>query len=469
MKKYFSFIVAVATMFSVASCSQEEVVGHENSADAVEATFNVGFEGSTDSRAISDGTTVDQLYFAVYDADGKEIKALRQDDVNGNAVKVENKTATVKVRLVKGQTYSFVFWAQKSGAGHYNTDNMKAIKVNSYKTKANDESRDAFYAYYDMKVKGETVEKGFFSKDIELKRPFAQLNLGTTKRDWKWATTAEVTIAKSTVKFNGAVYTTLNTFTGEVADPVNAEFALDLIPSLDNEKLVIKKNEYENSDKAIFDEYLYLSSNYLLAPADKELSKELVFTLVDDENKEINTLQVLNAPLQRNWRTNIVGDILTGEGTFNVVIDPVYDNERNYYMEDSKLELPGDNTISGDVNLSQDKDNLGAIVDGSFQIKDYIFNGEVTIDTSVDGTGASYELLNLTFNKTLNVSADVTIFLGGVNFNGNKTISWTNSNSTNRQIIFNVNNPCYVNGVLVSSDNAKKLFKEASNISWYAW
>ena len=206
-----------------------------------------------------------------------------------------------------------------------------------------------------------------------------------------------------------------------------------------------------------------------LAPADKELSKELVFTLVDDKNNKINTLQVLNAPLQRNWRTNIVGDILTGEGTFNVVIDPTYDDERNYWMEDSKLELPGDYSISGDIYLSQDMDNLGAIVDGSFQIKDYIFNGEVTIDTSVAGSGGTYELLDLTFNKTLNVSADVTIFLGGVNFDGNKTINWTNSNSSNRQIIFNANNPCYVKGTLVTKDNAKNLFEGASQISWMKW
>ena len=467
MKKYFySLMAAAAMMFTVTSCSQEEFSG-ENTKNLVEATFKVALEGQNSSRTISDGESVDQLYFAVYNANGEEIKALRQDDANNNAVVVENKVATVKVRLVKGQTYSFVFWAQKSGAGHYNTEDMKAIKVNSYETGANDESRDAFYAYYDMK--GETVEKGFFSKDIELKRPFAQLNLGTTKRDWVWATTAEVTIAKSTVKFNGAVYTTLNTFTGEVADPANTEFALDLIPNMENEKLVLKKNEYENSEEPIFEEYLYLSSNYLLAPADKELSKELVFTLVDDKNNKINTLQVLNAPLQRNWRTNIVGDILTGEGTFNVVIDPTYDDERNYWMEDSKLELPGDYSISGDIYLSQDMDNLGAIVDGSFQIKDYIFNGEVTIDTSVAGSGGTYELLDLTFNKTLNVSADVTIFLGGVNFDGNKTINWTNSNSSNRQIIFNANNPCYVKGTLVTKDNAKNLFKGASQISWMKW
>lgn len=414
MKKFYSFFAVVAMMFAVTSCSQEQVLD-ENSENITEATFNIALEGATDSRVISDGTTVDQLYFAVYDANGEELKNLRQDDANGNAVKIENLSATVKVRLVKGQTYSFVFWAQKSETGHYNTDNMKAIKVNSYKVNANDETRDAFYAYYDMA--GETVEKGFFSKDIVLKRPFAQLNLGTTVRDWIWATAAEVTIAKSAVKVQGAVYTTLNTFTGEVADAVDAEFTLNDIPEMDTEKLVLKKLEFENSDKTPFEEYFYLSSNYLLAPAEKELSQEIVFTLVDDNDKEINTLKVVNAPLQRNWRTNIVGDILTGEGTFNIIIDPTYDDERNYYMEDSELILPGENEINGNANLSNlIEEGKVTEIDGMYYFKDMTINADINLDKTV--STVAFE--NCIINGKINVTSYNTIAIKNVKFSLNK-------------------------------------------------
>ena len=455
MKKYFSFIVAVATMFAVTSCSQEEVVGNENSADAVEATFNVGFEGSTDSRAISDGTTVDQLYFAVYDADGKEIKALRQDDVNGNAVKVENKTATVKVRLVKGQTYSFVFWAQKSEMGHYNTDDMKAIKVNSYAVDANDETRDAFYAYYDMK--GEKVEKGFFSKDIVLKRPFAQLNLGTTLRDWIWATTAEVTIAKSKVKVTGAVYNTLNTFTGEVSNSSDAadaaDFKLCLIPDMATEKLVLKKGS-ENSDKTVFEQYYYLSSNYLLAPAEKELSKELVFTLVDEKDVEINTLKVINAPLQQNWRTNIVGDILTGEGTFNIVIDPTFDDERNYWMEDNELVLPGDEdgsainngVLSDLLNTTLPESN---ILEYAPLIENINFTGTFTMDEP-----KALHFKNVSF-ETLKAEETMTILFENVKFTSPVTFP-------NTSYIFIHN--CYMGETKITSSNVNSYIKSANGM-----
>ena len=467
MKKFYLFFAAVAMMFAVTSCSQEQVLD-ENSENITEATFNIALEGATDSRVISDGQTVDQLYFAVYDANGEELKDLRQDDAHGNAVKIENLSATVKVRLVKGQTYSFVFWAQKSETGHYNTDNMKAIKVNSYKVNANDETRDAFYAYYDMA--GETVEKGFFSKDIVLKRPFAQLNLGTSEQDWRWATAAEVNIAKSAVKVQGAVYTTLDTFTGEVADPVDAEFVLNDIPEMDTEKLVLKKLEFENSDKTPFEEYFYLSSNYLLAPAEKELSQEIVFTLVDDNDKEINTLKVVNAPLQRNWRTNIVGDILTGEGTFNIIIDPTYDDERNYYMEDSELILPGEENsgvVTDDVNMSEVANELGKLTsDGFFTISDKKFAGTVTLDKGMDGSYGQYSFIGVTFEKTLKVTGDLTLAFENVYFNGTPAISWSNTNTTNRQILIKKNS-CYVDGTLVTKDNAKTYFKDASSIVWF--
>ena len=46
------------------------------------------------------------------------------------------------------------------------------------------------------------------------------------------------------------------------------------------------------------------------------------------ENERFN--QGLNAvPVQRNWRTNIIGKILTGDVTFNITIDPIYDGEYN--------------------------------------------------------------------------------------------------------------------------------------------
>lgn len=322
MKRKFYPLLAITTLMLAAACSQDDQMG--NSDNEAEVTFTANLEGVASTRAISDGLTVDELIFEVYDKDGNRIDALRQEGIT-----VDNRAATVNVRLVKGQTYQFVFWAQKSGQQHYNVEDLKNIEV-TYASEANDESRDAFYHY-----EGATLVTNSFAKEIVLKRPFAQLNLGTTADDITAAATAGVVIEKSSVVVKGAVYSSLSTFDGEVSDPVETAFTLNAIPDAETEELVIA-DEAEQFD---IDNYEYLSTNYLLAPAEGENSTELEFALVNAAGDTINTLSVTNAPLHRNWRTNIVGGILTGEGTFNIVIDQNYDNDYNYKMEGSELEI----------------------------------------------------------------------------------------------------------------------------------
>ena len=34
--------------------------------------------------------------------------------------------------------------------------------------------------------------------------------------------------------------------------------------------------------------------------------------------------------MKRNWRTNVVGELLTAEGSFKVSIDPDFEKDENY-------------------------------------------------------------------------------------------------------------------------------------------
>ena len=327
MKKFFySFFAAVALMLAATSCSQEEMVENGTSGNDVEVSFNVDMEGPQASRAIGDGLTVDQLIFAVYDKNGVEIQSLRQPNVA-----VSNKGAVVKTRLVKGQEYQFVFWAQKSGQSHYTLNTDGELVVNYQNSPANDETRDAFYHHEPtFKVSGS------FSKNVTLKRPFAQLNLGTTPEDLAAAATAGVNMAQSSVKVTRAAYGKMDVLTGKVDDEdiVEVSYTLAAIPDASKEDLVIKDSENQFE----VDTYEYLASDYFLANTASVLSS-IEYTLVDDKGNTINKLTIENAPLQRNWRTNIVGEILTGEGTFNIVIDPIFDADRNYPMDGSDLDI----------------------------------------------------------------------------------------------------------------------------------
>ena len=134
-------------------------------------TFNVDVPETTiTTKGLSDASQVDELIFDAFRSlnDTESIKGFRQ------VVAVENGRATIQVKLIKGQNYRFVFWAQKANNGYYNTDNLSNITVNYSKALANDSSLDAFFAKEDV-----TNVQNPISKTIILKRPFAQVNYVT--------------------------------------------------------------------------------------------------------------------------------------------------------------------------------------------------------------------------------------------------------------------------------------------------
>ena len=116
----------------------------------------------------------------------------------------------------------------------------------------------------------------------------------------------------------------LNTLTGEATGNKDVTFALSEIPT---DSFTLNNVNYKR-----------LSMNYLLVPNSKppqglkkyqveseegKANVDLTFTLNRD-NKQLFTIDVPNAPVQRNYRTNIVGELLTGTG-FDVVIKPEED------------------------------------------------------------------------------------------------------------------------------------------------
>lgn len=296
---------AVLALGLTTSCSEEQV--NPAGESDVKVTFTVNMEGKQGSRAYSDGYSAEQLIFAVYEAGAEnDLKDLRQEDVRFNGLK-----ATVTTKLVKGKTYDFVFWAQPEGAAAFDVSDMRHIKV-KYDGVSNDELRDAFYH----------AENGFHvtgavNLDVTLYRPFAQLNFGTA--DWAEAVSAGVVESElqTQVAVQG-VYTQLNTYYGSVEGETTAVFTLANLPADPNKSL------YCDADKDGKDEeYRWLAMNYVLVPAEKMMSNGVAMDV--KSSTVYNNIPVPNVPLQRNYRTNIVGNLLTTGAVFNVEISPIYE------------------------------------------------------------------------------------------------------------------------------------------------
>lgn len=315
MTKKILFGMMAATMMFATSCENELDLG-TNAGENAQVTFSVGTPEIA-TRAYSDGQTATALQYAVYDAAGNELTDLRVTDAEIHG------STTVNLQLTTGNTYSVIFWAAAEDAPYTVDFAAKTMTVDYNKAVSNDETRDAFYKYHTFTVKGAQTET------IELKRPFAQLNIGTA--DYAASTSAGYTPVNSAVTVK-SIYNTLNLWDGEVSG--ETEVTYDYAAIAKNEAFPVAG-------------YEYLAMNYLLVAADKALV-DVEFAYTETDATAAKTRTVGSVPVQRNYRTNIYGNLLTSDVDINVEIKPEYD-EPAY---DASLQYAVEN--GGEVTLSQD-------------------------------------------------------------------------------------------------------------------
>lgn len=301
-----------------------------------EATFDVAVPGGISTKTIADGTTAKELWYQVFDKDGNVIADLGKTK---HESLLSDRQTSVSMQLVKDQTYNIVFWAQSEGQTCYKFDDLRQITVDYDAAKANEESRDAFLA-----VKNITVN-GPINETVEMKRPFAQLNIGTA--DAAIAAKAGVVIKTSKVEMKG-LPNVLNTINGTTDGAVDVTFSDNAVPSTE----VLSVNGKE---------YTYLAMNYILAPAEgKEISDvKATFTA---EGKDPVSLSAFSVPFQRNYRTNIIGNILTNSADFNVIVVPDFEDGDKVYDLDNinsagalaaLFANGGSGKLTGDVELTE--------------------------------------------------------------------------------------------------------------------
>ena len=325
MKKLLYTLATLAALAFAAGCAREVVGTDAVNGDTVEGTFTIALPENVATRAISDGTGATQLLFMAYDTEGKMLTALSQDDVT-----VSGYNATVTVSLIKGVTYDFTFWAQTQGK--YTIANDGTITITPADM-MNDDSYDAFYARVE-----DYLVTGPFNESLTLTRPFAQVNVGAPQDD--------ITAAKAS---GLAVNETLTSgYTINVANKFNL---LDgTVDGADDVTLTKKAHITSQKLKVGDDTYEYVAMAYVLMPEPNawtyDATADALVKGTDTETKstleslglDIYTLQngsidinldrkVYNVPVQRNYRTNILGNIFSVEGTFNILVDQNFGGE----------------------------------------------------------------------------------------------------------------------------------------------
>ncbi len=277
----------VAGMALVCASCMKDV---QPSEEAVEVRFSASVPQKVMTRA---DAAADVVVCAVFH-EGTEVAGSRK------TIAVADGAIVYTPKLVKSQTYDIVFWAMSEGA--YNVTDLTKVSRTAGKSEAD---YDAFTQSVEYTVDGTTPAA------VVLKRPLAKINLGVGKDDWDAAVALGQTPAKAVVKVSKA-YSGFNALTQEVAGTGAAqEFTFTVTGA-----------EFTVANVA----YKTLASNFMFTDG-ANISYEYKISAGNDAS--ISTKTVSNVPVKKNYNTNIVGNLMTEDVSFNITIDEAYAGDNN--------------------------------------------------------------------------------------------------------------------------------------------
>lgn len=346
MKRYLKTITAVVLAALTTAACQKETFGDATPAgQEVDVTLDL-LAPQIGTKSYGDGTTAKTVYVHVYQQNANGVLTYIQPAAEGASLKTPSQSltlnglkATYNTRLVTGQTYTFVFWAQADKAPYTYDTKAQTITVDYANAAGNDESRDAFY-----NVLPNVKIEGAYTASVQLTRPFAQLNFGVTSEDYAAAKAAGLTVTDATVTLTHAA-TSLNLLKGTTAGDETVTFASAALPANLNANLTAGGKDYK-----------YVAMDYVLVGKSAKTLSDVTLTLAaTGTNNATPRFTYSNVPLQANYRTNIVGNLFTSPAEVNITVDPAFDTPaHNVYPELLAVAANGGSiTLSEDVELSE--------------------------------------------------------------------------------------------------------------------
>lgn len=289
MKKILLFASALAGLFLAGSCQRESL---EPEAVGVTYTINLPEVAQTKGNL---GYAEYDLYYEVYKTDAAdELKTA--DILFEKKVEMTGNTATLTLELLNDQSYTILFWANKKGESYFNVADLRNVEM--VQAASNNNDRDAFCGVDQI-----AQHDGAKSKTVTLTRPFAQLNIATIV-----STTAgyDLTPLNSYVKVS-KIPVAYNVATASpVGEDAVVEYTKNTVPA----------------GRKVNDKYDLVAMNYVLVP---EGNIEVYYEIETVNGTVKNT--VANVPVKPNYRTNIIGDLLTSNATYTIELKPGFEGE----------------------------------------------------------------------------------------------------------------------------------------------
>ena len=270
------------TMVGIQSCSDDwHDVGD------VQVNFTATLPTDTRTRAFGKAEQVNTLVVGIFKKGVADVHTNNGGswsyyEIDRQSFPINGTSVDVQLTLTQEQTYSFVFWAYDGNQNIYDIDDLTAIVMNSLPspiTFSEAEAMDAFFATMeDITITGDC------SYPVELVRPLAQINVGTTGTQMQ-ATFKAKAVPDTFYPFTNTVSGTAD-YTWNFSETTAETFSADGT------------------------EYNYLAMGYVFAPTTAtKISAEL--TLKDgNANKTVEFPQV---EIEANQRSNIAGNFTPTE------------------------------------------------------------------------------------------------------------------------------------------------------------
>ena len=406
MKKIIYSAAAMALAFFAASCQQENL---EPTVSANTVTYTVEVPGALATRALGDEpTAVDKVYYQVYRA--AEVEDLTKVFVyEGEAdVNAEGK-ASFELEFVKNQDFVVLFWAQDEDLTMFNIDDFRKVTL----TTPGESNNVNAQVFAGSNVVTDCVPAN--GGKVTLSRPISQLNIATTAESLQFGTKA-IGLETSTVTVKG-LYPKYNVYTEAVSqDKTNFEYTEGQVPG----------TTIEVNGKT----YTYVAMNYVGFAPKESTTVDVDFTITTSEGDV--THKVPNVPVKPNYRTNIIGNLLTEAADYDITLDAEWADEEYVKVVVSNAsdlqttvnEAPDGEateiTLSGDIDFG---DLLGTLTKAASDPASLVIPATKTIVLNLNGCTLSQTAEQTGAHSMIENNGHLTI----VDTKGNGKISYSDT------------------------------------------
>ena len=361
-------LLAAAALLLLTSCQRDELQGGSISGEEVTVSISAVMPGDGSAVVKSNdnpgnGSEVNRCILEVYLLEGEDGSATASLYGTRHIVKMQDQKASFEdLNLITGQKYRFVLWADyvdnpDTEAGlasdkFYETDDaaygLQTVTMVTESYAGNEDKRDAFFYRSDNAV---TVD-GPADYTLQLKRPFGQLNIITTDYGLIPETHKDLLPAKVQLAYK-SIPTGINLLTGEL---------LSSDGSITTQEVTGTAVDIANLSVSGNSDARQLSFDYILAPATgQHIIGELTMSFLQKDGKTptgISDYTIESIPVQRNYRTNVSGALLTDRAGVDVKVEPGFDGDEE--VIDGKLVISSVDRLmnalenGGRVMLAQD-------------------------------------------------------------------------------------------------------------------